>query len=151
MGVLWETNTANCLSQYPDGRIFLGGRSTDCDMGTCYYTSSMSRLVYDSAGSIIVDTLVNDTVSHASIQETSLLDNLILYPNPIQTGNLITFNSLAVIENIEIYSALGRIVYSKNINGINTIRLPDNFKSGLYFIVFKSSRNQIVKKIKIID
>lgn len=151
MGTRWETNTAYCLSQYDDGRIFLGGRSTDCDQATCYFTASMSRVIYDTTVTIINDTTLNDTVNHTSINENIQLEEFLLYPNPCKAGNKLSFNSNYNIENIEIYSTQGKLMFSKKINNHNSFQIPTKIKSGLYFIVFKTTNKQIVEKLKVVD
>ena len=62
VGTRWEKNVAECLSVYQDGRVFLGGNSSDCDQTLCYFTSSMSKVRFDDyidpgTGGILVNTI----------------------------------------------------------------------------------------------
>jgi hypothetical protein len=72
------------------------------------------------------------------------LDNLSFYPNP--ATNSFRFISEIAIENITILNANGAQVLDKNIQD-NQTQLNFNLPSGLYFVVFKTSNSQGLKKL----
>ena len=70
------------------------------------------------------------------------LSNLKLYPNPV--NNTLNVSSEKKIKKIEIYDALGRIIYTEN-NPSSTISV-EQFEAGLYSIAIIFDDNRIVKK-----
>ncbi|MDN3664004.1 G8 domain-containing protein [Algibacter miyuki] len=83
-----------------------------------------------------------------SIENSSLEDNLALYPNPSVSGQLVKIKGIEEHHdaiNITVYSITGRIIPSE-ITG-NTIRLI-NANSGMYFVRINTDYNKtIVKKL----
>ena len=74
----------------------------------------------------------NPTITYVE-NVTSNSDKVIIYPNP--TNNYININSTSLINNINIYSIDGKLIYSKNnINSkFHNIDLSNNL-NGIYFI-----------------
>ena len=141
MGTRWESNGSKCLSKYPDNRVFIGGSSSDCNTGICYFTPSMSRVVFDTA---FIDVI--DTTNHAGIFELNKQQDLDFYPNPIVAGSTIKFNTNQLINKVEVYSINGSLVFSTNLSS-TSFKLPSEIKKGLYMVSFSSENSKITKKL----
>ncbi len=76
-----------------------------------------------------------------SIKDTEI-NNLKLYPNPV--NNTLNVSSDKKIKKIEIYDALGRVIYTEN-NPSSTINV-EQLDAGLYSIAIIFDDNRIVKK-----
>ncbi|MCT4581910.1 MAG: T9SS type A sorting domain-containing protein [Flavobacteriales bacterium] len=78
-------------------------------------------------------------------QETSLM----VYPNPVKGEFSIVFPE-APNGNIEMYSLIGKEVYSSNYSAQQPISLPQHIKNGQYLLKIKAGNNVIVKKIVVL-
>jgi len=76
------------------------------------------------------------------IIEDSEINNLKLYPNPV--NNTLNISSDKKINKIEIYGALGRVIYTEN-NPSSVINV-EQLEAGLYSIAIIFDDNRIVKK-----
>jgi hypothetical protein len=75
------------------------------------------------------------------------------YPNPFD-GKILYLNSTSTLKNavINIYDALGRLVYQTNRNEINShteIKIDSQLEPGAYYLEI-SSKNELNKRISII-
>ena len=144
VGTRWEGNVAHTLAIYPDDRVFLGGNSSDCDAGACYYTSSMSR-VTTGEKIVVNDTTGNDTTGTASLLENNNSIKLKLYPNPLNKGQNIFFKTNTNIQHIKMISITGKevqISFSKK-----SISIPSEISKGVYFVSFFTENKVVTKKI----
>ena len=82
----------------------------------------------------------------------SILNDFELYPNPTQDGISLSFTSQTTLSyNYAIYDVNGRKLMDKIIGLVSGPYVEQvsltKFSSGVYFLVLKSSKNQISKKI----
>ena len=78
-------------------------------------------------------------------------NSLLIYPNP--ATNQITVKSIDVIEKIEIYNAIGQLIYSENVEGNLTVKLLNvaNYITGVYLVKVETKNNQTQLKKLIIE
>ena len=88
-----------------------------------------------------------------SIDETELNQAFRIYPNPVIDNINISFYSISKLTNpeLELYDAMGRLVYSKKLNhlvsGANEIEMPSSkLDAGWYLLVLKSQEKIITNK-----
>ncbi len=87
-------------------------------------------------------------VVSALATQTRTLENLKVYPNPISAG-FITISNAQNIEHLTLISALGQIVFDKNIAELTTQIDMNKFSVGLYFLKIKNKNvEQVIKIIK---
>ena len=87
-------------------------------------------------------------VVSALATQTRTLENLKVYPNPISAG-FITISNAQNIEHLTLISALGQIVFDKNIAELTTQIDMNKFSVGLYFLKIKNKNvEQVLKIIK---
>ena len=97
-----------------------------------------------------VDTVIVPITLHVteSLDIKSVINEVVLYPNPA-SDNFTIQRSIANIENIEIYNALGVLKYSGLLeNSIEIINIKD-WKPGLYFVTIKGENGSSVNKLTI--
>lgn len=96
---------------------------------------------YDANGALISPTLSNTTF------ETN--DNQIkVYPNPIKSGNMLTISFNFKEAKVEIFSLLGRLVYSADVNNLDKKEVnTSSFNDGIYLLRIKTNDTTITKKI----
>ena len=75
-----------------------------------------------------------DCISASAVNDVKEV-SYIAYPNPANTGEVITVNTTANIESIDVINVLGEKVLTENSNKINTTKLP----KGTYIIMIKFS------------
>ena len=95
---------------------------------------------YDANG------LLDNTLSN---QNFYLEETVAVFPNPINSGDLLNIN-LKTDEQIEIelYSIIGKLIYSKNIVGSTSYTIDvGNLKNGVYLLRIKTDNASISKKI----
>jgi hypothetical protein len=95
-----------------------------------------------------IDTIPTDTIKDTSITSIDYnvksINNFTVYPNPFENYFTIKTENLNN-DLVEIYSPIGNLIYSKQLNKNETeINLKD-FQSGLYIICFKGKYYKILK------
>lgn len=145
MGIRWEKNAVLSLSQYADGRVFLGGNSSDCDQGACHFTSSMARVKTDSvtSGEVI------DTVQTSGISEHNIELELTFFPNPVQTGQKLYLPNNQQIDKLEIFALTGQKILSIQ-SPSKSVHIEQLTPPGAYFIQFTVGHTLVTKKLLII-
>ncbi|MBK6446192.1 MAG: T9SS type A sorting domain-containing protein [Bacteroidetes bacterium] len=86
-----------------------------------------------------------------AIAESRTSEKLIVYPNP--NAGSFSLQSTQMITQIEVSDIMGRIVYSKITDGMESsvsISLPDQ-RSGLYFLTIIGNDFKITKRITVIN
>ncbi|MCK4360425.1 MAG: T9SS type A sorting domain-containing protein, partial [Bacteroidales bacterium] len=72
-----------------------------------------------------------------------------IFPNPVKS-NFIHLESNQVIDNVKIFSSLGKIVYTSSFRN-NKIQInTNNFRTGIYFISVKTGNEILYKKLQVI-
>ncbi len=86
-------------------------------------------------------------------QTLSIVKNQIegfsMYPNPVSNGKLFMSSNSNITKQLKIYSLLGKLVYSKNVNAKETIDIT-KLNAGMYMVKIKeddkiSTRKLIIK------
>ncbi|MBN8695092.1 MAG: T9SS type A sorting domain-containing protein [Bacteroidetes bacterium] len=128
---------------YLDGTTMLGTDSAQTASTTGAYTVVVTNVEGCSATSAAYNYVVT---SIGSNQATAVLT---IYPNPSNGIITITTNN-AIDATVFVYNVLGKLIATKQLNGIssNTIDLSAQ-ANGSYFVVFKTDKETITKKITI--
>lgn len=130
-----------------------GGTSTIANPVHLYATNGTYYAKLITTNSCGTDSTIQTIViTNASINESSLLKNFNIYPNPTNHSVNITLTSVTSTDaSILIYDLLGNTIYSENIT-INTTEYNhkvdvSTFGKGIYFISLKSNNTTISKKL----
>lgn len=128
---------------YLDGTTMLGTDSAQTASTTGAYTVVVTNVEGCSATSAVYNYVVTSIESN---QTTAVLT---IYPNP--SNGIITITANNTIDaTVFVYNVLGKLIATKQLNGIssNTIDLSAQ-ANGSYFVVFKTDKETITKKITI--
>lgn len=118
---------------------------TELDAGT--YTIEFTAT--DESGNeascsfeLIVDELL-------SINDASLSENIILYPNPTSGSVTLLNNSNKIIQNIDITDVNGRLIHSLNVfeNQQQILFTLQDYATGIYFVNIATEQTNIIKRI----
>lgn len=72
------------------------------------------------------------TFGNANLNDVAELMNIRVYPNPVRES--LNINSKVNMNKVELYNALGQVVYSSNVNS-NTVNIPvSDLNNGTYFV-----------------
>lgn len=128
---------------YLDGTTMLGTDSAQTASATGAYTVVVTNVEGCSATSAAYNYVVTSIESN---QATAVLT---IYPNPSNGIITIAANN-AIDATVFVYNVLGKLIVTKQLNGIssNTIDLSAQ-ANGSYFVVFKTDKEAITKKITI--
>lgn len=130
--------------------------------GSTLYTITLNNVVYKTSKSEI--TLPLDKVENNLTVKTDLdcqgiysktiilSDNLLVYPNPISSGNLSVYlgNDMSSTTEVSLYTVTGRQVYRKPVstNESGTLSFSmDNFPNGIYLLNIKTEKSLLNYKI----
>ena len=89
-------------------------------------------------------TTVGTAAKDSNLNKTSMIDEVMLYPNPV--SNILNIQG-AENSTVQIFDVNGKLVYSKVIANKNETIDVSNLQTGLYFTKFQNS-NKIIKLIK---
>lgn len=123
-------DVASVFVKHSDNSIFFGG-----------YTAINGTTTAPNAGFAMArikdESLNND--------EFNILNDFTIAPNPVKDFFTINNPQNLIIENISIRDISGKIIFNINDFG-NTINI-EHFNSGIYFILIKSNKGTICKKL----
>lgn len=85
------------------------------------------------------------TAESLSVSE-SVFDTFIVYPNPVK--DVLTLSNKNPIDSVEIYNALGQIVFSQHYDALNVYVNMLDFSSGCYFL--KVYSGEFAKTVRIV-
>ncbi|MCF6170072.1 MAG: T9SS type A sorting domain-containing protein [Bacteroidales bacterium] len=88
------------------------------------------------------------TVEVKTYPETKKSVGIVLYPNPANGEVLIS--SEGIIENVKIYNAAGKLVFSKDCNKSKTSIALDNFEEGVYLLVTGNANGITTNKLIVV-
>jgi len=86
-----------------------------------------------------------DLCTVSSIQENNSENYINLFPNPI--NNILYIESSNIIQQIQIYDFIGKLVYQKNCSINKEAVNLYHFKSGTYIISIKTSKTRNIRKL----
>lgn len=136
---LWSTgDTTQSISYFGEDivmMIFSGSFS-----GTIYVTITSDH------GCVTIDSTQITITNHIETINAENF-NIVLSPNPAQ--DKISISSDVQINQIEIVSTIGKIVFNKEIHPAEniTINLPDNLRKGLYIVIIHTDHGTLSKKL----
>lgn len=108
-----------------------------------YYTDSMRSLSIEfQADGLVCDTLLSVEKEH--------VEQISIYPNPVQKGQLLTIDGLKSNSRIEIINTVGEIQQFDIINSNQITITINNLSDGLYFVNLFDNSNQFFKTIKLL-
>lgn len=76
-------------------------------------------------------------------EETMVSYNL--YPNPNTGEFTIAFNHVQNNATVEVMDALGKLVLSQNVNGMETTVNTTTLQNGIYFVTVRDEKNILVR------
>lgn len=121
-----------------------------CDYGSGYYQLKTSdNTIIASGGEFGSTESKNFGINlNLSGESYSLLNSVLLYPNPAKDLITISFNNNEYLpENITVYNNLGQSVYTMKVSKISDLTFNvSNYSNGMYFL--KIEREGISKTIK---
>lgn len=137
-------DTSNCSIGYVTDNGFI------CEYNTYYGLNSFKHysfydVYFTIAGSIIngVQEGVEWSNIIANVDEVEMKNQIHVYPNPSNDGNITIFHQ--GIFQIEIFSMEGKLMLSKNVSGKNEFT-EINLPKGFYFIQLLDKNNQLSTK-----
>jgi len=140
-------HTSGYSWDFGDGTIVMNGASVQSHTyeEDGEYTISVTLTNEFGCDETIITQVVNVSGGTASIIDNSL-DQLSVYPNPVNEAITIVFNQ-DVINLIEVHSISGKLVYSnQDFNSGMTISTL-SWESGVYLISVHSSGNKKIEKL----
>ncbi|PKP48339.1 MAG: hypothetical protein CVT95_04550 [Bacteroidetes bacterium HGW-Bacteroidetes-12] len=79
------------------------------------------------------------------VDEKENTSSIIIFPNP--TNGIFTISSTEEINEVEVFNALGKAVYSKKVTSKNITVDLTPFPKGIYLVQLKTNTNSVTKKI----
>lgn len=75
----------------------------------------------------------------------NVMENFTIYPNPAQDAVSINFDNA---NRIELINLMGQIVYSENVEGLNSININSSeYVNGIYFVKLYTSKGNGIHKL----
>ena len=114
-----------------------------------YYPSNLGNPVYYFDNIYVgLDSVSN---YHEGVPDINSIENKIsIYPNPATT-TLTIHSSNELIENLELYSMVGKLIYAESVGRKYEVNIAvANIKQGIYFMKVLTAKNNTVQKIQII-
>lgn len=112
-------------------------------------TFFFSILGYAQVDTTDVDNIETDS-SFSNAAFTSDKSQIKAYPNPIKSGQTLTVKLNSLTANVELFSVLGRLVYSDSVSGLDRKEInTSDFKHGLYLLSVKTDDFTVTRRIVI--
>ncbi|OFX38890.1 MAG: hypothetical protein A2X08_02670 [Bacteroidetes bacterium GWA2_32_17] len=143
-GVPWFTS-GEVIERIGDIFYMFPNNGLACDAANCPYLHcySDSNIFYNKYPQMSCDTIIINF-----IDESSLNNNFIIYPNPVQENIYIQNNyTLKMSYEISIFNLLGEQIFFEP-NVVNSTQLIElaGLKNGIYFIRIRSKEYSSIKK-----
>ena len=81
-----------------------------------------------------------------SIVDNNTIDGFSLYPNPVTNGEINISTAANGTKSVQIFDVLGKQVYSKTIQGNETIK-TSNIEAGVYILKVEENGNVATRKL----
>lgn len=112
---------------------------------TVYSVTATATSSCIARGSVSVITSTNAAENcPVSVKEESFV-SYNLYPNPNTGEFTITFNHVQNNATVEVMDALGKLVLSQNVNGMETTVNTTTLQNGIYFVTVRDEKNILVR------
>lgn len=136
-------NVTGQFEWYRNGQLFSVGLAfIRTDLGGTY-----SVKVKNTFG---CENISDPYVLSGNAEINTLIDNLLVFPNP--ANGYIFFESIEIVQCIQIYNFNGRMVKSFNNINMNSGMLNlEELNSGLFFLKFKTINGLFIEKISLIN
>lgn len=118
-----------------------GSRTIIDDVAWDCYSGTSAR-----PGTTVENATQNDIFTETTTTATA--KEVVLYPNPNGGEFQVELPSLTTAAQVDVFDALGKQVFSKNIEGKETVNL-ENAGKGIYMVVITSGNNVTTKKVVI--
>jgi hypothetical protein len=118
--------------------------STSLQSSTYTFTTPALLVSNGSSGAIII----SDGSTVLGISEIAeKLNEIVLFPNPVKSGEEIFISGIQKIISVELYSADSKIIFSKK-DSSDPLRIPSRTFPGIYFLkIIDANKNQSFHKI----
>jgi len=121
---------------------FLNGESIGNSSSIEVLTGTYTITVVDENGCSLTDEIeVGFEVSVSEIE-----NQIILYPNPASNEFTLELQSSEVSKELFVYSAQGKLVYSKKINSFKTNVDASNWSEGIYLLKIGDEQKMLIKQ-----
>lgn len=110
------------------------------------YSSDVGNFGINTPLFFAMDNFTN-TSSTVGLNEQADVLNFSMFPNPFSNNLSISLNSISELTTIVISDITGKIVYSSQLNQLNTTINLDQLKEGIYFLELMNGTHKSVKKI----
>lgn len=112
---------------------------------TVYSVTATATSSCIATGSVSVITSTNAAENcPVSVKEEALV-SYNLYPNPNTGEFTIAFNHVQNNATVEVMDALGKLVLSQNVNGMETTVNTTTLQNGIYFVTVRDEKNILVR------
>ncbi|HYX08548.1 MAG TPA: autotransporter-associated beta strand repeat-containing protein, partial [Bacteroidales bacterium] len=140
-------NTADPYQAGQDYKIFQAG-SCHGKFDKIIPSTPGDGLVWDTANISITGYI---RVKEATGTGIASVDNTIqIYPNPVKDKLNVSFGNYAFTGTVQVLNLIGRPVYSRVLNNAYNFQFNlSGIKPGIYFLKFKSTNIEIIKKLVI--
>jgi hypothetical protein len=81
--------------------------------------------------------------TNVGLKENNFENNLSVYPNPVNRGDKVIFNSCEEIISLSLYNFSGQELYTSSGNSLNT----ENLNKGVYFVKIAALNSTVTKKV----
>ena len=106
------------------------------------------HLLVHEDGGMMGQFVVKNFAGTSGIQNPSLENKVIAYPNPSEGKFTLEIPSVVNVENVSIYNIIGELVYVKNIRE-NNLTFDVQLPPGVYQIMIKTTSEVITSRIQI--
>lgn len=112
---------------------------------TVYSVTATAASGCKASGSTAITTSTNAAENcPVSVKEETLV-SYNLYPNPNSGEFTIAFNHVQNNATVEVMDALGKLVLSQNVNGMETTVNTTTLQNGIYFVTVRDEKNILVR------
>lgn len=121
--ILNDFDEANGMAIQSDGRILLAGKTfngADNDVAVARFFGASIVGLSESVGE----------------------EEMLVYPNPVKSGDLFRISGLKTVVNVAIYTLQGEVVFNGKSSG--EIKLPNSLSSGFYFLKTDTTTCKII-------
>ena len=110
------------------------------------YSSDVGNFGINTPLFFAMDNFTN-TSSTVGLNEQADVLNFSVFPNPFSNNLSISLNYISELTTIVISDVTGKIVYSSQLNQLNTTINVDELQEGIYFLELMNGTHKSVKKI----
>jgi hypothetical protein len=91
------------------------------------------KSIYHIALILLITFVTGSLHGNDSAPDNNITAKVMVYPNPVNNG-VCTITSDQKIDKIQIFSILGLVVFTKDVDDVNTVKLQFDLESGIYIL-----------------